>query len=586
MFKRWFFHIAFILLSPIIWADTPVNIRRVCENGTNNTLFYTRSNDPCAKQYKIWGRNGFVGAFSIVDSILVMVQDSYIHINASPFGATNWFYFVSVLDSCGPNLETFSDTVFVDRNPPEIINLDSVSVNPITNTTIAGWRGNRSSDFSYYKLYEIKNTNIPVLPFNKDTLRTDIGIIPVTDSVRYALSSVDSCGKETEFRFNRHVTMYLQENIDTCNKTVLLSWTPYIGWNRLKGYYIFKQYNIGEPFLYDSVSAGILSYTDSFTLGLSYAYFIRSVKDTTPFISSSSNSIRFTTRFRKEPKNSYLSLVTISKPNDDLFAVSLFNPEEEVNKYEILMSTSLQGFFEFKSEIINASSITKSYTTFIPFLPSIKNTKVVAYNSCNESFPVSPITEHVNLSVISADGKNILIWNPYLMWNVGVNKYLIYRGTNNPQGILVYSLFDSVTSDKYTFIDSLLPVNVGEQSVCYYVAAIQNGGDTNGQPLISNSTTACVLAPFLVYIPNAFRPEGVNSFFKPEGSSIDYEDSQMEIYDRWGSRIVSIKNIRTGWDGKDDSGKLYMQGVYFYKFNLISTNGTEKIFSGFVTLLN
>jgi gliding motility-associated-like protein len=380
--------------------------------------------------------------------------------------------------------------------------------------------------------------------------------------------------------------MYLQEKIDTCNKTVLLTWTPYIGWNKLKYYYIFKQYNIGEPFLYDSVSAGIRSYTDSFTLGLTYAYFIRSVKDTAPFISSSSNSIRFTTRYRKEPKNSYLSLVTISKPNDDHFAVSLFNPEEEVNKYEIFMSTSLQEIFDFKAEIINASSLTTSYTTIIPFLPSIKLTKVVAYNNCNESYPVSPITEHINLTVVSDNGKNSLMWNPYLAWTVGVNKHLIYRGTNNPQGVFEYSLFDSVTSGTHAFIDSLLPINAGELGVCYYVAAIQNGGDLNGQRLISNSTTACVLAPFLVYIPNAFRPEGVNQFFRPEGGSINYEDSEMEIYDRWGSRIVSIKNIRAGWDGKDDSGKPYMQGVYFYKFNLKSTNGTEKFFSGFITLLN
>jgi hypothetical protein len=49
---------------------------------------------------------------------------------------------------------------------------------------------------------------------------------------------------------------------------------------------------------------------------------------------------------------------------------------------------------------------------------------------------------------------------------------------------------------------------------------------------------------------------------------------------------MKTSDLNIGWDGKDTQGKSCVQGVYFYKMNIIGTNGSEKTKTGTVTLLN
>src|SRR6478736_6097285 len=98
MYKYWALPIILLLLSSVLWADTPVTIRRVCEDARDNHLYFTPSSDPCSAyfQYKIWGRNGTSGPFVLIDSILTKSQDEYIHVDASPGIPTNWSYFIVI----------------------------------------------------------------------------------------------------------------------------------------------------------------------------------------------------------------------------------------------------------------------------------------------------------------------------------------------------------------------------------------------------------------------------------------------------------------------------------------------------------
>jgi gliding motility-associated-like protein len=108
----------------------------------------------------------------------------------------------------------------------------------------------------------------------------------------------------------------------------------------------------------------------------------------------------------------------------------------------------------------------------------------------------------------------------------------------------------------------------------------------NGSIETAASTHACIVGELKVFIPNAFRPDGFNRTFRPEGSYVDYDNSSMDIYDRWGAKLIGIQNIRDGWNGKDSAGIQCTQGVYYYKIFIKSTNGKEKIYTGFVTLIN
>jgi gliding motility-associated-like protein len=570
------------LFCVMAWANTPAQLRRICEVSADNHLFYTANSQPCAAYLKlfVWGRNGFSGPFIIVDSIDNLLTNSYIHSNASQTGATNWFYYIETRDSCGPDYSVYSDTVFVDRTPPEIVQIDSVSVNPSTNLMIIGWQSNKSEDFSYYKLYRVQSTNIAITPFNNDTLRIDNTLGIVSDSIRYALSSVDSCERETEFRFNRHVSMRLRATPDTCIRTVALNWTSYIGWN-VRAFYIYKSINNDTFVLVDSTTS--LTYTDTFSLGFDYRYFIRAFKDTSVSVSSSSHSIAFSSRFRAEPFNTYLASISFEKPNDENLVIRVFNPGDELKYYDIYGSEAEGSTFTKVTEIPYQGNF--SIGT-VPYNSRIKVYRIGAINACNFPFLSTNTSTYIELS---GEGNNLINsfnWNTYFTWNTGVDYYLIYRGTGNNISQINFSVLDTVSRNDSLYIDEQVPKRIENTGMCYYVAAVQTSGDVNGTIEQALSNTICITGDLLVFTPNAFRPNGINKTFRPEGNYIDYETSSMEIYDRYGGLIINITNLTSGWDGRDTNGVYCRQGVYVYKGTIKSTNGKQQIFSGLVTLLD
>jgi gliding motility-associated-like protein len=586
MFKTWALPVILFLLSPLIWADTPVKIRRICEDGRDNHLYFNPSTDPCGAyfQYKVWGRNGNSGPFILLDSINVQSESEYIHVDASPGIATNWSYFIVIIDSCGPTFETISDTVSVDREIKETVFLDSASIDPITNEANLGWHNNLAPDFSHFKVYSIQGSNnILISTGLKDTTFHVIGA--VTGPKTFNISSVDSCGNETPFLTGKHTTMFLSSAIDTCLKTASLSWTPYIGWTGIRIQYIYVNINGAGYILLDSVTGTVQTFTTPISLGLSYSFFIRAFKDTEA-VSSSSNSITFATRLRIEPDHSYLSAVSVGKPNDPTTIIHVYNPNEEVKKYSVRASSTSTGSFSEVGVITGASSVVQNYSITLPFIAEQKYFKVVPQNDCGMDAQPTNTSRYSSLTANQTGNYNTINWEPYLLWNVGVDFYNIYRGTNDQTGNIVFSLIDVVSGADSLYLDQNLPAAVGENGLCYYVEAIQQNGDVNQSIESAFSTISCVVGELTVYIPNAFNPNGVNTSFRPEGSYIDYDQSQMEIYDRWGKQLTTIVGIRSGWDGKDADGVLCMQGVYLYRIIIKSTNGIIQNFKGTVTLLN
>ncbi|MES2558643.1 MAG: gliding motility-associated C-terminal domain-containing protein [Bacteroidota bacterium] len=527
----------------------------------------------------------------MLDSIPFKNASQFTHIDANAGGTKNWSYFIAIIDSCGPDYETRSDTVLVDRTPPEPVAIDSVSINPLTNTPHIGWIMNNSPDFSHFKLYSIKGVNTPIFPFTKDTFYIDtrIGSSPVTEPLRYDLSGVDSCGLETVFEVNQHVSMYLTNNTDTCTRKATLSWTPYIGWSVIRKYYIFKQTDLGDYILIDSINPPQTTYTDTITLGRNYRYFIRAFKDTSGrIISSSTNSILVSTRQRLEPINSYLSLVSVDQPTEENTIIQIYNPNEEVTSYTIRSSNALNGVYSDVATIALASQGVAQYSISIPHSSGHKYFMALATNACNESFLVSNKARYSGLTAIGRELKNLVFWEPYFTWNTGVDFYNLYRGTSDDNGILNYSFLTTVPGTDTFYVDQSIPSQVGETGICYYVEAVQSSGDINGIPEHSFSTHGCAIGVPTVFIPSAFSPYGVNKTFRPEGRFIDYDRSRIEIYDRWGAQLINLQGIRQGWNGKDSNGNMNTPGVYYYKIYILSTNvrEKEKVFIGFVTLLN
>jgi gliding motility-associated-like protein len=87
-------------------------------------------------------------------------------------------------------------------------------------------------------------------------------------------------------------------------------------------------------------------------------------------------------------------------------------------------------------------------------------------------------------------------------------------------------------------------------------------------------------------LPSAFSPNGDDlneSYFISNGFIID-ELIRFEIFDRWGERLFSTKDINEGWDGTF-KGEVVMPGVYVYKAEF-NCNGNTEIQVGSFSVLN
>lgn len=88
------------------------------------------------------------------------------------------------------------------------------------------------------------------------------------------------------------------------------------------------------------------------------------------------------------------------------------------------------------------------------------------------------------------------------------------------------------------------------------------------------------------FIPNAFTPgnkDDLNNLWKI--SDYGVKDFELQVFDRWGTRLFQSTNIYEGWDGKAGNGKLHELGTYTYKVYVKYIDGTEKTLLGHVTLL-
>ena len=82
-------------------------------------------------------------------------------------------------------------------------------------------------------------------------------------------------------------------------------------------------------------------------------------------------------------------------------------------------------------------------------------------------------------------------------------------------------------------------------------------------------------------VNNGFSPnaDGVNDVFTIENIAF-YNNIELQVYNRWGIRVVKKKAYKNDWDGSWEGGDL-PDGTYFY----LLKNGGKTIKSGYVTIM-
>jgi gliding motility-associated-like protein len=91
---------------------------------------------------------------------------------------------------------------------------------------------------------------------------------------------------------------------------------------------------------------------------------------------------------------------------------------------------------------------------------------------------------------------------------------------------------------------------------------------------------------FVIFIPNAFTPngDGDNDVFYAKGEYIN--DFEMRIFDRWGNMIYYADNINKPWNGKRNNvGEIQQQDVYVYQITIKDNKDKRHKYVGTVTLV-
>jgi len=105
--------------------------------------------------------------------------------------------------------------------------------------------------------------------------------------------------------------------------------------------------------------------------------------------------------------------------------------------------------------------------------------------------------------------------------------------------------------------------------------------------LISAQMAVKVLKPDKIFAPNIFSPngDGLNEHFKIFAGRDVEAIQRLEIYDRWGNRILTRSGAyQSEWDGRFRSKRM-PPGVYIWVARIRFKDGREKTYTGDVTLI-
>lgn len=205
------------------------------------------------------------------------------------------------------------------------------------------------------------------------------------------------------------------------------------------------------------------------------------------------------------------------------------------------------------------------------------------------------VSQTINYSVVATNNKGckdtafaqavVVSTNPVL--NIVANVDSIFLGqlvqltaTNNV--LYQYTWTPDPALSDYTIHD---PIARPRQSGTYYLTVQNIGIDgCTASDSITIIVKEAVCGLPVVFIPNAFSPngDGRNDELIVEGNNIT--DLTLSIYNRWGERVFETNDQSIGWDGRF-KGEDLPPDVYGYYLQGVCDDGSTLSTKGNVTLL-
>lgn len=488
----------------------------------------------------------------------------------------------------------FSNAVFSqDVQPPEPPVLKSLSVDQSSGAVEVSWFVSGSPDTWGYLVYRNEGSmSVPDWQAAGDTIEDaaatyylDLGANANMHVESYRVIAIDSSGN-TSLMSAVHTTMYSFPYLHDkeCPPHILLDWSAYAGWgDSLSHYMVYAQAFPGSFQYIDSLPRGT---TEFYHYGIQdstkYCYFIEAIHKDGSRISRS-NITCGVTEIYQLPEYLNNNYVTVSGYNTIKVSFSIDTTAESMDSYKILRSCGGSTFDTIAIVPVSSQSeiiITDTIDTF----GSICSYKIAAFDQCDHEVIASNEGNNIILKAWSENKLEInLSWTRYHSWRGDLAGYDIYRSIDYgpPEYITTIASDDTVFQDDLSSL-AQLPIK-GE--FCYYVESVEENN-----PIYigaaSRSNVACASHGPVVYVANAFSPNGdnVNDIFAPKVSFASTEDYTFIVYNRFGLPVFETNDLNVGWDGKINGHKAPLAVyVYFLKFS----TSEKKVFeqSGHFTLI-
>lgn len=502
-------------------------------------------------------------------------------------------YKIETSDNSGcTSVSKVVEEVFEDIYPPDIPDIDSITIDTATGNIEMSWSEVEAGDTRGYQvLYWDQGWIIIDSVFGKEnTTYIDDLASGFAGPQRYTIAAFDSCDRGNPPVANvspgalpAHQSIFIEATPDFCEARIELEWSHYLGWDDLDSYEIHYNVNGGPYSLLATVPASDSTYEHTDIDVRQDICYVIVGKDAGRTKTTTSNRACPSGTGTVSPIAHNIDYATVVE-NSYVEVRATIDSTIEAEYYTLERALDSNGIFiEVDREDFSGTSILNLKDEEAKVNQTDYWYKVVMYDTCDFPIAVSNLSKTIYLQgELDRDAfVNELLWTPYVGWGTtDSNMLLTYELKRLLQSQNSESVIYSTGSGGDLFFEESPEEYMSEGRLCYVVRAENAQGDET----ISNKV--CISDNTRVFIPNAFHPDGMhNKVFKPVVSFGNLNNYEMRIYNRFGNLIFESNSLEQGWDGLQQNGKSAQPGVYIYKITFLNQSGDETVEQGKVVLI-
>lgn len=582
-----------ILVSFKLYAQTysaPI-LTCVQNAGNKNELTWRLPSVSCGafEKYYIFHATSKNGPFTIIDSILNSSITFYTHTSIN--SNLPHYYFMTSQYNCPGLISSKSDTIVDSTMPsPELISISIENGKPFYR-----WKPiiDKKNLWAYIA-FTLGNKIIDSIKGRFSDSYSDPNFNVSSGVYQGGIATMDSCGgiKGTSgFGFQQR-TCFLNLLNDPCEGVMRLDWTKYQGWSKndtLKEYQILIKKNsqpekivaINDP------NARNFIYTD-LVYGDTICVRIKAINLLDPTIYSYSNQRCMVSTNANIPNS--LQVLSPSYVNNYITTVKWYcDPASRAKnfRFKLVNTKSGETIKEITAKyILNDGKGFYQFNDSLAFPNGQSTYNIIFEDSCNKDTKgISGNTLFLNTTQVGLYS-NLLTWNNILFPDTvayTISSYDIYMSYENGSLNKITSLSGTETSYKH-LVENLIET---EGVFCYKIIAyfkFDTSTHLKDKPFEISSQLACLPMRSVIFIPNAFKVNGVTPSFKPKFVFWKGEYFNMQIFNRWGTMIYTTNDANFGWDGSTIQGALAPEDTYTYLISYKGNDGKIVNRTGNVTL--